>query len=89
MIALQNKQNIIFKILTLFLLMQGVLFADSYSTESRNSASSRVSNIQNSQEERVEVSLDSFGSVGIIIMIILTSLLGLFFVRNEFNVALE
>jgi len=35
--------------------------------------------------ENTEVALDSFGSVGVMIMLVLTSLLGAFFVRDEFS----
>ena len=35
--------------------------------------------------ETVEVSLDSFGTLGIVLMVGLSSLLGAFFMRDEFS----
>ena len=39
--------------------------------------------------ETVEVSLDSFGSLSIILMIALSSLLGAYFVKDEFSSMLD
>jgi len=37
----------------------------------------------------VEVSLDSFSTVGIVLMIVLTSLLGAYFIKDEFPSSFE
>ncbi len=39
--------------------------------------------------ETVEISLDSFSNIGIFILIVLSSILGAFFMRDEFSKTLE
>ena len=38
-----------------------------------------------SSVESIEISLDSFGSIGTVIMIVLSTLLGAFFMKDEFS----
>jgi len=61
--------KILFKILTLLVLFNALLLADSVSC---------------TFSDVVEVSLDSFSALGIVVMVVLTSLLGVYFMRDEF-----
>jgi len=62
-------KKILFKILILLGLFNAFLFGDTVSC---------------TLSETIEVSLDSFSAFGILLMIVLTSLLGVFFVKDEF-----
>jgi len=70
--------KILFKILTLFIIFNGLLLANINSEE-----------VGSNFSEIIEVSLDSFSALGILIMIILTSLMGIYFIKDEFPSTLE
>ena len=95
--GLKEHQRMILKIVSLVLFFHTALFADTsysensyitsaYSSEYSHQSSSSI--LQHSSNN-IEVSLNSFGSMSVIIMLILTSILGAFFVRDEFYGALE
>jgi len=95
--GLVKHQKMIVKIVSLVLFFHTALFANtSYSENSyinsayncKYSHQSSSSILQHSSND-IEVSLNSFGSMSVIIMLILTSLLGAFFVRDEFYGVLE
>jgi hypothetical protein len=48
-----------------------------------------ISAISSIEVEVIEVSLDSFGTLGIILMIVLSSLIGTFFLKDEFSSMLD
>jgi len=95
--GLIEYKKMILKIVSLVLFFNTALFANTsyskdtyiksvHSREYHNvSAPTTVKNNLNN----IEVSLNSFGSMSVIIMLILTSLLGAFFVRDEFSGALK
>ena len=96
--GLIEHQKIIVKIVSLVLFFHTTLFANtSYSENSYimsaynsdHSHQSRSSILHQENSKDIEVSLNSFGSMSVIIMLILTSLLGAFFVRDEFHGVLE
>jgi len=66
-------RKILFKILNVFVLFNGLLLANVNSEE-----------VGSNLNEIIEVSLDSFSALGILLMIILTSLLGAYFAKDEF-----
>jgi len=70
--------KILFKIFTLFVIFNGLLLANVNSSE-----------IGSNFSEIIEVSLDSFSALGIVIMVFLTSILGLYFLKDEFPSVLE
>ena len=77
----------IFLFLILFqitLFSENVYHVSSSDTTLENSKVVKSSDIKE-KEEVEEVALDSFGGTGVVLMILFTSLLGLFFVRDEFN----
>ena len=81
---------LLLKIFGFFLLFQTTLFSENvYDIPNSNSISvnSKIVNHSINKEiiEVKEVALDSFGEVSIVLIIGLTSLLGVFFVRDEFN----
>ena len=87
-------KNIILKLLSVILLFQTTLFATTtYVSESSYTTNSYLSektdettNLLNvGSIENTEVALDSFGSISIMILLVLTSILGAFFVRDEFS----
>jgi hypothetical protein len=87
--GLIQHKNIILKVAILILFFQTILFANtgsicqnSYSSSELISKATLLQNTGNS--ENIEISLDSFGSMSMIIMLILTSLVGTFFVKDEF-----
>ena len=71
-------RKILFKILTLLMTFNGLLLANVNSSE-----------IGSNFSEIIEVSLDSFSAFGIMAMVILTSLLGVYFIKDEFCQSLE
>ena len=78
------------KIFGVLILFQTTLFSENIYHVSNSEATSVTSQIVNSsttqESEEVErVALDSFGGTSVILMILLTSLLGAFFVRDEFS----
>jgi len=87
--GLVKHKNIILKVAMLILFFQTILFADtgsicnnSYSSSELISKATLLQTTGGS--ENIEISLDSFGSMSVIIMLVLTSLIGTFFVRDEF-----
>jgi len=95
--GLREHKKMILKIVSLILFFNTALFAntnyseDSYIKSIYNSEYQNISTptTLKSNSNNIEVSLNSFGSMSVIIMLILTSLLGAFFVRDEFSGALE
>ena len=79
------------KLFGFLLLLNVTLFANSLDNQQTNTSSSitatSVQNVEASSSTMTEISLDSFGNLGMIIMVILSSLLGMFFVKDEFNTA--
>ena len=70
-------QNIVLKIVILLFILNVSLLG------------SAVSEVASTGAETVEVSLDSFTTLGIFVMIGLSSLLGAFFLRDEFSSMLD
>lgn len=63
-----------------------VTLLGSTAIESPSSMDSALESSQATQSiKTVEVSLDSFGTIGIVLMIALSSLLGLFFMKDELS----
>jgi hypothetical protein len=88
--VLKNNRNMIFKVLGFWIFFHSALLADSTLTaHQRSITSNRTQSTQESKgkesQEMTSISLDSFGSTGIVLMLILSSLLGAFFVRDEFG----
>jgi len=79
------------KIVTIVLFFQITLFgstaytSDTPSTYTTELTSESTNRLNVGSIENTEVALDSFGSVSVMIMLVLTSLLGAFFVRDEFS----
>jgi len=87
---LKNNRNMILKIFGFWIFFHTALFADT----TINTHQSTISSTQyqtnqrrkvSETEEMTSISLDSFGSTGMVLMLILSSLLGAFFVRDEFG----
>jgi len=95
--GLRENKKMILRIVSLILFFHTTLFADtSYSEDSyiKSIYSSEYQNISTpttlkNSSNNIEISLNSFGSISVIIILILTSLLGAFFVKDEFSRALE
>jgi hypothetical protein len=85
--SLTSIQNLLVKIFTLLLVFNITVLANNFYTEVSDEPVAENSSV--ALEETVEVSLDSFSNVGIFIMIALSSLLGAFFVKDEFSGMLE
>ena len=89
--SLPLNRVLLLKIFGFLILFQTILFSENiyYVLDSNTTlVNSKVVNSSsaNKDSEEVErVTLDSFGGTGVILMILFTSLLGLFFVRDEFN----
>ena len=90
---LTQQKNIILKIVSFIILFQTTLFGstayineNSYTTSTyvSESANEATSILNVGSLENREVALDSFGSISVMIMLVLTSILGAFFVRDEF-----
>ncbi len=84
------KRILLLKIFGFLILFQTTLFSENvYHVSSSDTTlvnSKVVNSSKNKEKEEVEkVALDSFGGTGVVLMIIFTSLLGAFFVRDEFN----
>ena len=74
------------KIFGFLLLFTNLMFANNEYTVPSSSSYMAVSQSMTAiSNDAVEVSLDSFGTTSMIVMVILSSLLGLFFVRDEFS----
>jgi len=95
--SLIEHKKIILKVVSLVLFFQITLFAETsysediyiksiYSSEHQNISSPTT---LKKSSNNMEVSLNSFGSVSVIIMLILTSIVGAFFVRDEFYEVLK
>jgi len=86
-------KNVILKLFGLFLLLSITLFANTLDTQQTTTSqvvtATTVDTTESTVSEMTEISLDSFGNSGMIIMVILSSLLGMFFVKDEFATALE
>ena len=97
MYFVKKRKKVIFKLLIFLSLFNTMLFADALYREDTPSLQSNYSSkvgvqeeIKNSiEEERVEVCLHAFDNVSMVVMLVFTSLLGLFFVRDELDEALE
>ena len=91
--GLNSYKKMILFIVSLVLFFHTTLFADStYSEESYIKSaysSDYVAVSASTVSANIEVSLNSFGSISVMIMLILTSLLGAFFVRDEFSEILD
>ncbi len=78
------------KIFGFLILFQTILFSENIYYVSNNNTTLVNSKVVNSSvkkegKEVERVTLDSFGGTGAVLMILFTSLLGVFFVRDEFN----
>jgi beta-lactamase regulating signal transducer with metallopeptidase domain len=90
-----DYKTMILKTLSVILFFQTTLFGSTaynisesaYSTNSYvNESTEEATSLLNvGTIENTEVALDSFGSMSVMIMLVLTSLLGAFFVRDEFS----
>ena len=88
--TLSINKILLLKIFGFLIFCQTTLFSENIyhvSNGDTTSVNSKVVNSGVSKEgEEVEtVVLDSFGGTGVVLMILFTSLLGLFFVRDEFS----
>ncbi len=84
------NRMLLLKIFGFLVLFQTTLFAENIYQVSNSDTTSVdsqvVSSSVNKEKEEVEtVALDSFGGTGVVLMILLTSLLGAFFVKDEFG----
>ena len=70
-------------------LFADVLYSEDNYINSAYSIDSKEDLVTDKTTERINVSLDSFGSISVIIMLVLTSILGAFFVRDEFSEVLD
>jgi len=89
---LTSTKNLLVKVLALLLLFNISLLGENIKTEVNKVSIGETSMLERSRTfpvETVEVSLDSFSNMGILIMIALSSLLGAFFVKDEFSTMLE
>jgi hypothetical protein len=88
-----STQNLLVKILALLLLFNITVLASNFnsevSVESHIVESTMLESSSVVLSETVEVSLDSFNNIGILILIALSSILGAFFVKDEFSEMLE
>lgn len=88
-----NTRNLLVRILSLLLVLNITVLGSNAYSEVSDESSIGNSSVQESTtvvfKETVEVSLDSFSSIGILIMIALSSLLGVFFIKDEFLEMLE
>jgi len=94
-----EHKKIIFKIVGLVFLLQTALLASSssYMNEGNYPQHSYPSELVTESSslgvmnmgEHTEIALDSFGSMSVLVMLILTSLIGSFFVRDEFDGVLK
>ena len=82
-------KKIILKLFGFLLLLNVTLFANKLDTQQTTITptitSKTVHSTESSSTKMTEISLDSFGNLGMIIMVVLSSLLGMFFAKNEFN----
>ncbi len=79
---------LLLKVFVVLIIFQTMLFSDNIYYVSKSdvaSVSSQVVDSTTKESEVTTVSLDSFGGVSILLMIVLTSLLGIFFVRDELS----
>ncbi len=87
--SLKNGKNLLMKVVILILLLNTMVIAniseDREDTSSYMNERSMIEVNAGKESESIEVSLDSFSTVGIVILIALSSLLGLFFMRDELN----
>ena len=84
------KRILLLKIFGFLILFQTTLFSENvYHVSSSDTilvnSKQLNSSVSKEKEEVEKVALDSFGGTGVVLMIIFTSLLGAFFVRDEFN----
>ena len=84
------KRMLLLKIFGFLILFKTTLFSENIYNVSSNDTtlvnSKVVTDSDNKKKEEVKtVALDSFGGTGVVLMILFTSLLGIFFVRDEFN----
>lgn len=89
-----KSKNIVFKIFSLLFIFQTILCASNNFDEQKLqtnqhqqslSQSSEMLSAKQSGEEYVEIRLNRFGGMSMTIMILLTSLLGVYFIREEFT----
>ena len=84
----RKKSNLALKLLSFLLVFHTSLFASVSSTdemvEAKSSYHSQAEEVLDSKNME-EVSLDSFGNMSMMLMMVLTSLLGTFFVKDEFG----
>jgi len=83
-------KNTFLKLLGLLLLLNVTLWADTLNTPMsavplHTISTTATLNTESNVAVIQEIALDSFGNSGMVIMIILSSLLGMFFVRDEFD----
>ena len=79
---------LLLKVFGVLIIFQTMLFSDNIYYVSKSdvaSVSSQVVDSTTKESEVTTVSLDSFGGVSIILMVVFTSLLGIFFVRDELS----
>ena len=88
--TLSINKMLLLKIFGFLILFQTTLFSENIYHVSNSDSTSVNSQVVNSSVSKdggeVEtVALDSFGGTGVVLMILFTSLLGVFFVRDEFS----
>ena len=79
---------LLLKVFGVLIIFQTMLFSNNIYYVSKSdvaSVSSQVVDSTTKESEVTTVSLDSFGGVSIILMVVFTSLLGIFFVRDELS----
>ncbi len=92
MYLVKNKRSIVFKIVGFLILFHSTLFANGVTGENVELSKVQLESksVDKGSKQKVStISLDSFGSTGMVIMLVLSSLLGAFFVKDEFNTILK
>jgi len=96
MYVVSKKKNRVLTVLSLLFIFQTILFAgNTYDQGSVHECSSHVSEVKSKESSvsgtqgYVKIVMNCFGGMSMTIMVLLTSLLGAFFVRDEFEGLLE
>lgn len=95
MYFLTKRKNMLLKVLSLLFIFHTILFAeDTYDQGSLHMDSGCVMEVKTQDSTvrthgKVKIAMNGFGGMSMTIMVLLTSLLGAFFMRNEFTSLLD
>ncbi|MBU1667520.1 hypothetical protein KKC13_03820 [bacterium] len=95
MYFLRTKKNMVLKVLSLLFIFHTTLLAgNTYDQGSKHMSSGCASELMGEDgsvgtQEQAEIVMNCFGGMSMTIMLLLTSLLGAFFIRDEFASLLE